>query len=79
MIVLRAATRIPLTVIAAVLLADLVTQTGVVLVVVPALFVVVAPPGASHLPWTIGALTFSITLIAALAALSARETFRAWR
>ncbi len=42
----------------------------------PALFVVVAPPGASHVPLTIGAITFSITLVAALAALSARETFR---
>jgi MFS family permease len=42
----------------------------------PALFVVVAPPGSSHVPLTIGAITFSITLVAALAALSARETFR---
>jgi MFS family permease len=42
----------------------------------PALFVLVAPPGASHIPWTIGAITFGITLVAAIAALSARETFR---
>jgi MFS family permease len=42
----------------------------------PALFVVVAPPGTSHVPLTVGAITFSITLVAALAALSARETFR---
>jgi MFS family permease len=42
----------------------------------PALFVVVAPPGASRIPLTIGAITFGITLIAAVAALSARETFR---
>jgi MFS family permease len=42
----------------------------------PALFVLVAPPGASNVPLTVGAITFSITLVAALAALSARETFR---
>jgi MFS family permease len=42
----------------------------------PALFGVVAPPGASRIPLTIGAITFGITLIAAAAALSARETFR---
>jgi hypothetical protein len=42
----------------------------------PALFVLVAPPGASRIPMTIGAITFGITLIAAAAALSARETFR---
>jgi MFS family permease len=42
----------------------------------PALFVLVAPPGASGIPLTIGAITFGITLIAAVAALSARETFR---
>lgn len=42
----------------------------------PALFVFVAPPGASRIPVTIGAITFGITLIAAVAALSARETFR---
>jgi MFS family permease len=42
----------------------------------PALFVLVAPPGASRIPLTIGAITFGITLVAALAALSARETFR---
>jgi MFS family permease len=42
----------------------------------PALFVFVAPPGASRIPLTIGAITFGIALIAAAAALSARETFR---
>jgi MFS family permease len=42
----------------------------------PALFVFVAPPGASRIPLTIGTITFAITLVAALAALSARETFR---
>ena len=42
----------------------------------PALFVFVAPPGTSRIPLTIGAITFGITLVAALAALSARETSR---
>jgi MFS family permease len=42
----------------------------------PALFVVLAPPGASRIPLTIGAITFGITLVAAVAALSARETYR---
>jgi hypothetical protein len=42
----------------------------------PALFVLVAPPGASDIPLTIGAITFGITFIAAVAALSARETYR---
>jgi MFS family permease len=42
----------------------------------PALFATVAPPGAANIPLTIGAITFAITIIAALAAMSARETFR---
>ena len=42
----------------------------------PAVFVYVAPPGSASIPLTVGAITFGITLIAALAALSARETFR---
>jgi MFS family permease len=42
----------------------------------PALFVVVAPPGAGRIPLTVGAITFGITLVAAVAALSARETYR---
>ena len=42
----------------------------------PALFAAVAPPGSSNIPLTIGTLTFAVTLIAALAALSARETYR---
>ncbi|MDM0076244.1 MFS transporter [Variovorax sp. J2P1-59] len=42
----------------------------------PALFVAVAPPGAANIPLTIGALTFGITIISALAVLSARETYR---
>jgi MFS family permease len=42
----------------------------------PALFAAVAPPGSAHIPPTIGAMTFAVTVIAAIAALSARETFR---
>jgi MFS family permease len=42
----------------------------------PALFAYVAPPGAANIPLTIGAITFGVTCIAALAALSARETYR---
>jgi MFS family permease len=42
----------------------------------PALFAAVAPPGSTSIPLTIGGLTFGITIIAAVAALSARETYR---
>jgi MFS family permease len=42
----------------------------------PALFVAVAPPGATDIPLKIGALTFAITCICAIAAWSARETYR---
>jgi MFS family permease len=42
----------------------------------PALFATVAPPGSSNIPLKIGAITLAITAISALAALSARETYR---
>src|SRR5258705_5243123 len=42
----------------------------------PALFATVAPPGSANIPLTVGAITFSITAIAAVAAGSARETYR---
>ena len=42
----------------------------------PALFATVAPPGSTNVPLTIGALAFGITVISALAALTARETYR---
>jgi MFS family permease len=42
----------------------------------PALFAIVAPPGSTNVPLVIGAITFSVTVIAAVAALSARETYR---
>jgi len=42
----------------------------------PALFAVVAPPGSANIPLIVGSMTFAITVIAALAALSTRETYR---
>lgn len=42
----------------------------------PALFVAVAPPGAANIPLTVGAITLAICAIAAISALSARETYR---
>lgn len=42
----------------------------------PALFVAVAPPGATNIPMTIGSITLGVTLIAAIAAWTARETYR---
>jgi MFS family permease len=42
----------------------------------PALFAWVAPPGSENIPLTVGAIAFGITVVAALAAMSARETFR---
>lgn len=42
----------------------------------PALFVAVAPPGAANIPLTVGAITLAITVIAAIAAWTARETYR---
>jgi MFS family permease len=42
----------------------------------PALFAIVAPPGAENIPLIVGAITFGITVIAAVAAMSARETYR---
>ena len=42
----------------------------------PALFAAVAPPGSTNIPLTIGAITLGVTIIAAIAAWSARETYR---
>jgi len=42
----------------------------------PALFVAVAPPGAVNIPMTIGSITLGITIVAAIAAWTARETYR---
>src|SRR4029077_5090449 len=42
----------------------------------PALFATVAPPGATNIPLTIGAITFAVTIISAVSAWSAGETYR---
>jgi MFS family permease len=42
----------------------------------PALFATLAPPGSTGIPFTIGCWTLGITVIAALSAWSARETYR---
>jgi MFS family permease len=42
----------------------------------PALFAIVAPPGSPDVPLRVGALAFGITIIASIAAWSARETYR---
>lgn len=42
----------------------------------PALFTAVAPPGSTSIWLTVGAIAFGITVVAAVAALSARETYR---
>jgi Na+/melibiose symporter-like transporter len=42
----------------------------------PALFVTVAPPGSTDIPLKIGAITLGITIVCAIAAWSARETYR---
>ncbi|SAL77723.1 MFS transporter [Caballeronia telluris] len=42
----------------------------------PALFALVAPPGSTNIPLTVGSITLAVTVIAALSAYSARETYR---
>ncbi|HEX4173745.1 MAG TPA: MFS transporter [Acetobacteraceae bacterium] len=42
----------------------------------PALFAAVAPPGSGNIPLKVGSIAFGITVIAAFAAMSARETYR---
>jgi MFS family permease len=42
----------------------------------PAVFAIVAPPGSSHVPLTVGAICFGITIVGAIAAWSGRETHR---
>lgn len=42
----------------------------------PALFATVAPPGSTNVPLVVGSIAFAITVIAAVAAWSARETYR---
>jgi len=47
-----------------------------IIALLPALFAAVAPPGSTNIPLTIGAITFGVTVIAAVAAMTARETYR---
>jgi MFS family permease len=42
----------------------------------PSVFAAVAPPGSANVPLTIGSICFGITVIGAIAAWSARETYR---
>ncbi len=42
----------------------------------PALFAFVAPPGSVNIPMTVGSIALGVTVIAAIAAFSARETYR---
>lgn len=42
----------------------------------PAIFALIAPPGSANIPLIIGSFAFAVTLVAALAALSTRETYR---
>jgi len=42
----------------------------------PALFVAVAPPGANNIPMVVGSITLAICVVAAIAAFTARETYR---
>lgn len=42
----------------------------------PAMFAAVAPPGAANIPFVVGAITLLVTIVAAVAAWSARETYR---
>jgi MFS family permease len=42
----------------------------------PAVFAAVAPPGSTNIPLIIGGITFGVTVIAAVAAITARETYR---
>lgn len=42
----------------------------------PALFATAAPPGSANIPLTVGGITMAICIVTALAAWSARETYR---
>ena len=42
----------------------------------PALFATVAPPGSAHVPLTVGTIALAVTMVAAAAAWTTRETFR---
>ena len=52
-------------------------NTGTMLTaMMPALFAAVAPPGSTNIALMVGSITLAVTVIAALAAWSARETYR---
>jgi len=52
-------------------------NTGTMLTAfLPVLFTAIAPPGTDHIWLTVAALAFAVTVVAAVAAFSARETFR---
>jgi len=51
-------------------------NVGTTTALLPALFATVAPPGSSNIPLTVGAIAFGVTVIAAVAAFTARETYR---
>lgn len=42
----------------------------------PMVFAAVAPPGSTNIPMVVGSITLAVTVVAALAAWSARETYR---
>lgn len=42
----------------------------------PAVFATVAPPGSANIPVTVGSITLGVTVIAAIAVWTARETYR---
>jgi MFS family permease len=42
----------------------------------PAVFAMVAPPGSANIPMTVGTIAFGVTVVAAIAALTTRETHR---
>ena len=42
----------------------------------PAYFTSIAPPGSENIPFVIGSFAFGTTVVAAIAALTTRETFR---
>ena len=52
------------------------TPRETITALLPALFAIVAPPGSTNIPLTVGAIAFGITIIAAIAAMTARETYR---
>jgi MFS family permease len=47
-----------------------------IIALIPSLFAELAPPGSTNVPLVIGSITFVLTLISAVAAWSARETYR---